>query len=86
MTDRLDSLCPSRIPNIRLRITRGNTRRTEGRPAPHDLNEKALSLERNPRMTARRFAINALIFVVIFIVLTAVAIWLNLGPVARSAA
>jgi hypothetical protein len=37
-------------------------------------------------MTARRFAINALIFVVIFIVLTAVAIWLNLGPVARSAA
>jgi hypothetical protein len=36
-------------------------------------------------MTARRFAINALIFIVITIVMTAVAIWLNLGPVASSA-
>jgi len=37
-------------------------------------------------MTARRLAINVLIFIVIIIVMTAVAIWLNLGPVASSAA
>ena len=37
-------------------------------------------------MTARRFAINVLIFVVIIILMSAVAIWLNLGPVASSAA
>jgi len=37
-------------------------------------------------MTARRLAINVLIFVAIIIVMTAVAIWLNLGPVANSAA
>jgi hypothetical protein len=36
-------------------------------------------------MTARRLAINVLIFVAIIIVMTAVAIWLNLGPVASSA-
>jgi hypothetical protein len=36
-------------------------------------------------MTARRLAINVLIFVAIIIVITAVAIWLNLGPVASSA-
>jgi hypothetical protein len=36
-------------------------------------------------MTARRLAINVLILVAIIIVMTAVAIWLNLGPVARSA-
>lgn len=37
-------------------------------------------------MTARRFAINVLIFVAIIIVISALAIWLNLGPVASSAA
>jgi hypothetical protein len=37
-------------------------------------------------MTARRLAINALILVVVIIVMTALAIWLNLGPVASSAA
>jgi hypothetical protein len=37
-------------------------------------------------MTARRFAINVLIFVTVIIVMTALAIWLNLGPVASSAA
>lgn len=36
-------------------------------------------------MTARRLAINVLIFIAIVIVITAVAIWLNLGPVASSA-
>jgi len=36
-------------------------------------------------MTARRLAINVLIFVTIIIVMTAVAIWLSLGPVASSA-
>ena len=36
-------------------------------------------------MTARRFAIHALILVATIIVLTAVAIWLDLGPVASSA-
>ena len=37
-------------------------------------------------MTARRFAINVLIFVAVIIVMTAVAIWLNMGPVVSSAA
>jgi len=37
-------------------------------------------------MTARRLPIDVLIFIVIIIVMTAVAIWLNLGPVASSAA
>lgn len=37
-------------------------------------------------MTARRFAINALILVGVIIVMTAVAIWLNLGPVVSSTA
>jgi len=37
-------------------------------------------------VTARRFVINVLIFVAIIIVMTALAIWLNLGPVASSAA
>ena len=37
-------------------------------------------------MTARRFAISVLIFVVIIILMSAVAIWLDVGPVARSAA
>ena len=37
-------------------------------------------------MTARGLAINALFFVVVIIVMTAVAIWLNLGPIANSAA
>jgi len=37
-------------------------------------------------MTPRRLAIDVLIFIVIIIVMTAVAIWLNLGPVASSAA
>jgi len=36
-------------------------------------------------MTARRLAINVLIFVAIIIDMTAVAIWLNVGPVASSA-
>jgi len=39
----------------------------------------------DPSMTARRLAIDVLIFVAIIIVITAVAIWLNLGPVASSA-
>jgi len=38
----------------------------------------------NQPMTARRFAINVLIFVAAIIVMTAVAIWLDLGPVVRS--
>ena len=37
-------------------------------------------------MTARRFAINVLMFVAVIIVMTAVAIWLNLGPVVGSTA
>jgi hypothetical protein len=37
-------------------------------------------------MTARGFAIKVLIFVAVIVVITAVAIWLNLGPVASSAA
>ena len=37
-------------------------------------------------MTARRFAISVLMFVAVIIVMTALAIWLNLGPVASSAA
>jgi hypothetical protein len=37
-------------------------------------------------MTARRFAINVLIFVAVIIVMTAVAVWFNVGPVAGSAA
>ena len=37
-------------------------------------------------MTARRFAINVLIFVAVIIVMTAVAIWLNVGLVVSSAA
>lgn len=37
-------------------------------------------------MTARRFTFHVLIFVTIVVVMTAVAIWLNLGPVASSAA
>ncbi len=36
-------------------------------------------------MTARRIAINVLIFVAIIILMTVVAIWLNLGPGASSA-
>jgi len=36
-------------------------------------------------MTGQRLAINVLIFAAIIIVITAVAIWLNLGPVASSA-
>jgi hypothetical protein len=36
-------------------------------------------------MTVRRLAINVLIFIAIIIVMTAIAIWLNLGPVAGSA-
>jgi len=36
-------------------------------------------------MTARRFVINVLILFAILIVMTAVAIWLNLGPVTSSA-
>jgi len=52
----------------------------------HDAHEKArCGEERNPSMTARRFAINVVIFVAIITVMTAVAIWLNLGPVASSA-
>lgn len=37
-------------------------------------------------MTARRFAINALIFALIIIAMTALAIWLSMGPVVSSAA
>jgi hypothetical protein len=37
-------------------------------------------------MTARTLVINVLIFVAVIIVMTALAIWLNLGPVASSAA
>jgi hypothetical protein len=37
-------------------------------------------------MTAPGFAIKVLIFVALIVVMTAVAIWLNLGPVASSAA
>jgi len=37
-------------------------------------------------VTAPRFVINVLIFVAVIIVMTALAIWLNLGPVASSAA
>jgi len=37
-------------------------------------------------VTARRLVINVLIFVAVIIVMTALAIWLNLGPVASSAA
>ena len=37
-------------------------------------------------MTGRRFVINVLVFVAIILVMTALAIWLDLGPVARSAA
>jgi len=37
-------------------------------------------------MTARRFAIYVLVFVAVIIVMTAVAIWMNLGPVVSSAA
>ena len=36
-------------------------------------------------MTVRRFAIHVLIFVAILIVMTVVAIWLDLGPVTSSA-
>ena len=36
-------------------------------------------------VTIRRFAINVLIFAVVILVMTALAIWLNLGPVASSA-
>jgi len=39
----------------------------------------------DPSMTGQRLAINVLIFAAIIIVITAVAIWLNLGPVASSA-
>jgi hypothetical protein len=35
-------------------------------------------------MTPRRIARHVIIFAVIFLVLTAVAIWLDLGPVAHS--
>jgi hypothetical protein len=35
-------------------------------------------------VTARRFVINVLIFLAVIIVMTALAIWLNLGPVASS--
>jgi hypothetical protein len=34
---------------------------------------------------ARSFAINVLIFVAVIILMTALAIWFNLGPVASSA-
>ena len=37
-------------------------------------------------MAARRFAVNVLIFVAAIIVIGALAIWLNLGPVVSSAA
>ena len=37
-------------------------------------------------MAARRFAINAVIVALIIIAMTAVAIWLNMGPVVSSAA
>lgn len=37
-------------------------------------------------MTARRVAINVLAFIGVILVMTAVAIWLNLGPVVRSTA
>jgi hypothetical protein len=37
-------------------------------------------------VTVRRFVINVLIFVAVVIVMTALAIWLNLGPIASSAA
>jgi uncharacterized membrane protein YfbV (UPF0208 family) len=37
-------------------------------------------------MTARRFALKVLMFVAVIIVVTALAIWLNLGPVVSSAA
>jgi hypothetical protein len=40
---------------------------------------------RNPNMTVRRFLIHVLIFVAIIIVMTAVAIWLDLGLVTSSA-
>jgi hypothetical protein len=36
-------------------------------------------------MRARRIAISVLIFVAIIIAMTALAVWLNLGPVASSA-
>lgn len=36
-------------------------------------------------MTTRRFAIHVLIFIAVIIVITALAIWLNLGPVVHSA-
>ena len=37
-------------------------------------------------MTARRFAVQLVIFIAVMIVMTAVAIWFNLGPVVSSAA
>ena len=37
-------------------------------------------------MTARRFVVHVLILVAVIIVMTAVAIWLDLGPIAGSAA
>jgi hypothetical protein len=44
-----------------------------------------LAKKGNQPMTARGFAIKVLIFVAVIVVMTAVAIWLNLGPVASSA-
>jgi hypothetical protein len=71
----------------RPRIARGGARRAEGSLTRHDSNENAPSKdERSSTMTARRFAINVLIFVAVIIVMTALAIWLHLGPVASSAA
>ena len=36
------------------------------------------------RLTPRRIAFHVVIFVVVFVVLTGVAIWLGLGPAAHS--
>ena len=56
--------------------------------APRDGGKTAIpSLDRlkeGAEMTMRRLAINVLTFIAIIIVMTAAAIWLNLGPVANS--
>jgi hypothetical protein len=37
------------------------------------------------KATPRRIAFHVLIFIIVFVVLSAVAIWLGLGPIAHSA-
>ena len=55
-----------------------------GVPWRHRLEDPFCGGKEPSRMTARRFAINVLIFVGVMIVISAIAIWLNLGPVVGS--